>query len=116
MPNEDDLDAEMANRLRETLDMEDKKSDTTPPTPPERETQPEMPDEAKEAIGVVVQIATAMAGAAAASFSKMWNSLCLIGPSLERIATAHETLAKEAEIMNKAYDHDVNQRHHAMKG
>jgi hypothetical protein len=120
---EDDDDRTMAEKLQEILMTEEEKKDTipsSPPTPPERETQPEMTPEMQEVIGVIIGVATEVAKSTFANLGKGWVSLCLIGPSLARIAAAHETLqqdfAREAKIFNVAYDHSVNQTHHSMKG
>lgn len=126
--DEEDLDRGIADAIHaaeeKRRNMSDSKSDTSPPPkPPETqpelpetqpETAPEMSDEAREAIGIATAMATEALKSMGVGFGKMWSSLCLIGPSLARIATAHETLTVEAKIFNEAYAHDVGQKHHAM--
>jgi hypothetical protein len=110
--SEDDKDAAVAEQLRETFNSGDGKKQI----PPERETSPELGDAEAEVIRIVTAVAGAAAKSAFAMLSKGWESLCLVGPNLERLAAAHEKIASEAEIYNRAYEHDVDQRHHSVKG
>ena len=100
------------------MDSEEKKDTipSSPPTPAERETQPEMPPEMQEVIAVITEVGVAVAKSAFAAVGKGWNSFCLIGPSLSRIADAHEILTKEAKIFNENYVHDIGQKHHSVRG
>jgi hypothetical protein len=109
--SEDDKDASVAEQLRETFAGDGKKQ-----IPPERETSPEMDDATREIMEMATAAFVSGLKVVAAGLGRGWNSLCLIGPSLERIAAAHETLAKEAKIYNDNYQHDIDQTHHSVKG
>jgi hypothetical protein len=116
--SEDDKDAAVAEELRQTF----AKGENGPASPPpkERETAPELPDDVndlleelkRELSGKVMEAVLSAAGAA----GKFVESISLIGPSLARIADAHEKMASEAKIFNDAYEHNVNQAHHSVHG
>lgn len=107
-----DEDAEMAEKLNATFPGGQ--------VPPARETSPESPSEEDEVLEEIKRVAgekmAELAIAALGGVSKLFESLCLIGPSLSRIADAQEKMAKESEIYNKAYEHNVNQTHHSVHG
>ena len=105
-----DEDAEMASKLNATFPGGQ--------VPPARETSPELPvdeEDAAELIRILTEVAGAAAKAIGNGLARGWESLCLIGPSLSRIADAHEKMAAEAKIYNEAYVHDVGQKHHAVR-
>jgi hypothetical protein len=116
--HEDEEDIAFANAMNATFPvgekpMSEEKKTEVPPA--ERETSPELTDEAREVIEMLTAAALSGLKVLAGGLGLGWNSLCLIGPSLARIATAHENLVKEAEIFNKAYHHDIGQRHHSVR-
>jgi hypothetical protein len=115
--NDDEEDIAFVNAMNATFPVGGKPmSEEKTETPPaERETSPEMSDEAKEIVEMFTAAALSGLKVVVAGLGQGWNSLCLIGPSLERIATAHENLVKEMEIFNKAYDHDIGQKHHSVR-
>src|SRR5580704_5432219 len=93
--NDDEEDIAFVNAMNATFPvggkpMSEEKKTETPPA--ERETSPEMSDEAKEIVEMFTAAALSGLKVAAGALGLGWNSLCLIGPSLERIATAHENL------------------------
>ena len=110
-----DEDAEMAKKLNAVM-----RTFPGRQVPPTRETGPELPEEEDEALAEMKRVmgerAIEMLMTLVGGASKIAESLCLIGPSLSRIADAHEKMAAEAKIHNEAYVHDVDQRHHSVKG
>lgn len=82
----------------------------------EEETQSE---EAKEAVQELIdQLGQAGAAVVRTFFSKVgefFASVMLIGPSLSRLADAHEKIVFEMTLLTKEYQHDVNQKHHSVK-
>jgi hypothetical protein len=113
MVDEDSKDASVAEQLRETF------AGAPPPAPEvprERETAPELNDGDKSVLEELLMAAvTGAIKASVEGLGKLFSSIALIGPSLERLAAAHEKLAAESEIFNRNYDHDVHQRHHAVR-
>jgi hypothetical protein len=113
MVDEDSKDASVAEQLRETF------AGAPPPAPEvprEREMAPELDDGDKSVLEELLM--TAVTGAIKASaegLGKLFSSIALIGPSLERIAAAHEKLAAEAKHYNDTNDHAVGQEHHAVR-